>query len=149
MPWKEHKTVDRREAFVLTRLRGEQSMTELCREFGISRKTGYKWEQRFLDGGVPNLVDRASRPHVLGRMTPRELTERIVAARISHPTWGPKKLAALLVRDDASIVLPTTSTMSALLKREGLVKERRARQRTPQSTFPLAAATAAEHRLVH
>jgi transposase InsO family protein len=140
MPWKEHRTVDRREAFVLARLRGEQSMTELCREFGVSRKTGYKWEQRFLDGGVPNLVDRASRPHVLSRLTSAELSQRIVAARIVHPTCGPKKLATLL--QDPCIVLPTTSTISALLKREGLIKQRRLRQRTPQSTFPLAAATA-------
>jgi putative transposase len=51
MPWKEQKTVDQREAFVLARLRGEQSMAELCRQFGIARKTGYKWEQRFFDGG--------------------------------------------------------------------------------------------------
>jgi len=79
MPWKEHRTMER-EALVLARLRGEQSMTELCREFGVSRKTGYKWEQRFLDDGVPNLVDRASRPHVLSRMTPAELSQRIVAA---------------------------------------------------------------------
>jgi transposase InsO family protein len=75
-------------------------------------------------------------------MTSAELSQRIVAARIAHPTWGPKKLTTLLLREDPSLVLPTTSTISAVLKREGLVKPRRPRQRTPQSTFPLAAATA-------
>jgi transposase InsO family protein len=117
-------------------------MSELCREFNVSRKTGYKWEQRFLDGGVPNLVDRTSRPHLLSRMTPAEISQRIIAARVAHPTWGPKKLSEVLLREDSNLVLPAMSTMSALLKREGFVKERRPRQRTPQSTFPLAAATA-------
>jgi putative transposase len=117
-------------------------MAALCREFGVSRKTGYKWEQRFLDGGVPNLIDRESRPHTLSRMTPAEITARIVAARKAHPTWGPKKLMRLLLREDATIVLPAISTVTAILRREGLVVQRRPRQRTPQSTFPLAAATA-------
>ncbi|MFT3925318.1 MAG: IS481 family transposase [Myxococcales bacterium] len=142
MSWKEQSTVDQREAFVRARLRGDQPMSELCREFGISRKTGYKWEQRFLDGDVTNLVDRSSRPHVLSRLTPAEIRGLIITARVAHPTWGPKKLHALLRRDNPELVLPASSTMSALLKREGLVKQRRPRNRTPQSSFPLAAATA-------
>lgn len=117
-------------------------MSALCREFGISRKTGYKWEQRFLDGGVPNLVDRTSRPHVLSRAMSPEMAQRIIASRTAHPSWGPKKLQVVLARAHPEVVLPATSTMSALLKRAGLIKERRPRQRTPQSTFPLAAATA-------
>jgi transposase InsO family protein len=141
MPWKEHRTVDRREAFVRARLKGEQTMAELCREFGVSRKTGYKWEQRFLDGGMPNLIDRASRPHVFSRITPAELVQRIVAVRQAHSTWGPKKIAQKLRREDPTLMLPVISTIAAILKREGLIQPRRPRRRTPQSTFPLAAAT--------
>jgi len=70
MPWKEQRAVDQRQTFVLKQLNGRVTMAELCREFGISRKTGYQWVQRFLDGGVPNLVDRASVareiPHAIG-----------------------------------------------------------------------------------
>jgi putative transposase len=142
MPWKEQRTVDQRREFVLARLRNEKAMAELCREFGISRKTGYKWEQRFLDGGVPNLVDHTSRPNRLARMTSPETVRLIVEARSAHPTWGPKKLTPLLHRDDSNLVLPSPSTMSAILKREGMIKERQPRRRTPQSSFPLAAATA-------
>jgi putative transposase len=141
MPWKEQKAMDQRRAFVLARMSGEFSMSELCRDFGVSRKTGYKWEQRFLDGGLPNLVNRDSRPHALSRMTPEDIRKQIIAARVAHPTWGPKKLAAVLLREDPTLVLPALSTIAALLKREGYVKQRRPRQRTPQSTFPLAAAT--------
>lgn len=134
--------MDQREAFVLARLRGDRAMSELCREFGISRKTGYKWEQRFFDGGVPNLIDRSSRPSELANATPDEVVERIIKARQAHPTWGPKKLYEILCRGDPKLALPALSTIAAILKRNGLVKVRRVRRRTPQITFPLAAAKA-------
>lgn len=117
-------------------------MSELCREFGISRKTGYKWEQRFLDGGVPNLVDGSSRPHTLSAQTLLTTEQLIVDVRTAHPTWGPKKIEHVLSVKHPTLALPAQSTMSAILKRNGLVHERAPRRRTPQSTFPLAAATA-------
>lgn len=117
-------------------------MSELCREFGISRKTGYKWEQRFLDGGLPNLVDGSSRPHTLSSKTSPMIEQLVVEARAAHPTWGPKKLEHVLSAKHPTLALPAPSTMSAILKRNGLVQERRPRRRTPQSTFPLAVATA-------
>jgi transposase InsO family protein len=88
------------------------------------------------------IIDRDSRPHTLSQMTSAEITARLVVARKAHPTWGPKKQICLLLREDASIVLPAISTVTTILRREGLVVQRRPRQRTPQSTFPLAAATA-------
>ena len=94
MPWKEQRPVDQREAFVLAHLQGRASMAELCREFGISRKTGYKWAQRFLDGGVPNLVDRLRVPHAVPHAVSNEVADAIVALRRRYPTWGAKKLEA-------------------------------------------------------
>lgn len=142
MPWKEQCAVDRRQAFVLEHLKGHGTMAELCREFGVSRKTGYKWTQRFLDGGVPNLVDRASVARTLPHAVAPALVEAIVALRKRHPTWGPKKLGVVLMNERPELAWPAVSTFAAILKRHGLVKERRPRRRTPQSTFPLAAASA-------
>jgi transposase InsO family protein len=141
MPWKEQRAVDQRQTFVLKQLTGRVTLAELCREFGISRKTGYKWVQRFLDGGVPNLVDRASVAREIPHAILPELVAAILAQRKRHPTWGPKKLLVVLANEQPQVSWPALSTVAAILKRHGLVKERRPRRRTPQSTFPLAAAT--------
>lgn len=117
-------------------------MAELCREYGISRKTGYKWTQRFIDGGVANLVDRSRAAHHHPSVVAPEVVEAVLALRRRYPTWGPKKLEALLRRDQPALQVPARSTISALLKRHGLVSERQPRRRTPASTQPLAAATA-------
>ena len=69
VPWKEQQTVDQRLAFVMAYMKGNASMAELCREFSVSRKTGYKWLQRFLDGGVPNLVLRPKSRDAFGFYT--------------------------------------------------------------------------------
>ena len=142
MPWKEQKSVDQREAFVLAHLQGRVTMAELCREFGISRKTGYKWTQRFLDGGVPNLIDRSSRPKYVPHAFDRDVVEKVVALRRQYPSWGAKKLEAFLQREHRDVPWPSRSTIAAILSRQGLIKERRPRRRTPQSGSPLAAATA-------
>lgn len=142
MPWKEQQIVDSREAFVRAYYSERASMTELCREFGISRKTGYKWAQRFFDGGLPNLVDRSRAAHRVPLATPPEVVEAVVALRQRFPTWGPKKIDAYLRREHPGMAVPARSTISALLKRHGLVQGRRPRRRTPAATQPLAAATA-------
>ena len=141
MPWKEQAIVDQREAFVRAQLQGHASIAQLCREFGISRKTGYKWIQRFLDGGLPNLVDQASMPRRVPHATDPELVERIVAVRKKFRGWGPKKIEVYLEREHPGVTWPARSTIASILSRHGLIEERRPRRRTPQSTFPLAAAT--------
>ena len=142
VPWKEQRNVDQRLAFVLAHMRGTSTMTDLCRDFGVSRKTGYKWTQRFLDGGAPNLVDRARAPTTVSHAVSAAMRDEIIALRRRYPTWGPKKLQAYLEREKPDETWPARSTMAALLKRSGLIEPRRPRRRTPQSSFPLAAATA-------
>lgn len=126
----------------MAHLQGRSKMAELCREFQVSRKTGYKWVQRFLDGGVPNLVDQVTSPHGVPHAVPEEVEHAIVALRTRYATWGPKKLHAYLSREQPRLVLPSRSTIAEILKRNGMIEARRPRRRTPQSTFPLAAATA-------
>src|SRR3954468_24408515 len=106
MPWKEQCAVDQREAFVLEHLKGHVTMAELCRDFGVSGKTGYKWTQRFLDGGLPNLVDRASVARTLAHAVAPALVDAIVAIRKQHPTWGPKKLGILLANEQPEVSWP-------------------------------------------
>jgi putative transposase len=111
--------VDQREEFVLAHLRGERTMTQLCRDFGVSRKTGYKWVERFFESGAPGLADLSRapvrRPHALDDT----LAETIVELRKKHPTWGPKKLLAYLSRKHPKREWPAQSTIGALLKRRG------------------------------
>lgn len=117
-------------------------MGTLCERFGISRKTGYKWMQRFLDGGLPNLVDRSRAPHTAPHAVAAELVERIVEMRKRYPYFGPKKLRTRLMALAPDVAWPATSTIGDILRRNGLVEQRRRRPRTPLATQPLASCTA-------
>ena len=75
--------------------RGER-LTDLCREYGIARKTGEKFKRRFHEHGLPGLQDRSRAPGCIPHKTPPELVEVIVAHRRQHPTWGPRKLKETL-----------------------------------------------------
>lgn len=140
MPWKDASVVNQRKEFVLACLRGDQSITALCDAYGISRKTGYKWIARFHDGGIPALADLSRAPHSSPHRISEEVEEAIIDLRTRRATWGPKKLRAFLEQQNPTVHWPSTSSISALLKRRGLVMERKARRRTPLATHPLAAA---------
>ena len=86
--------MQQRQAFIDAYLQRERSMRELCRRFGMSRKTGYKWATRYLAGC--ELVDRSRRPKYSPRAVARAVEDAIVAARRERPTWGPRKLRAVL-----------------------------------------------------
>ena len=102
-------------------------MTALCREFGISRKAGYKWLERFRTGGVPGLYDRSRRFRSHPKQTPEKIVELVVGERRRHPTWGPKKLKASL--ELRGWAVPAASTIGKILQREGLVTKKRRRDR--------------------
>lgn len=117
-------------------------MAQLCREFQISRRTGYKWTQRFLDGGLPNLVDRSRVTHRRAHALPSEVIDVVVTLRRRFPRWGAKKIEEILRREHPELIVPARSTLSAIFKRHGLVESRKVRRRNPTSSQPLAAATA-------
>ena len=139
MPWKDLSLVQQRKAFIDEYLEQLDSVSELCRRFSVSRKTAYKWIDRFLAGC--ELTDRSRRPHSSPSATAKTLEEAIVAARKDRPRWGPKKLRAMLLRAHPGIELPSISTFAAIFKRHGLVVPRRRRRRTPPSSNPLSGAT--------
>ena len=126
MPWKAKKPVDLRMDFV-ARLRAGEKMTDLCREFGISRKTGHKIWNRYEELGVDGLHDRSRAPRHIPHRTPPELVEVLVATREKHPTWGPKKIKYVLEKE-LGHELPAASTIGSVLRRRGLVAHQRRRR---------------------
>jgi transposase InsO family protein len=115
----------------LARLQAGERMTDLCREFGISRKTGYRLQARFEAVGSAALVDASRAPKRVANRTSAEIRALLLTARREHPTWGPRKLRAWLLRKQPGLLLPAASTIGDLLKREGLVERRRRRRSTP------------------
>ena len=128
MPWQEVTVSAQRLAFVQEALRGERSFAALCRAYGISRKTGYKWLQRYRQAGEAGLQDGSRRPHHMPRRTAPEIEALVVRVRQEHPAWGGRKIAAYLQRQGHPSV-PHPSTITAILRRHGLLGPRQPRQR--------------------
>jgi transposase InsO family protein len=118
-------------------------MVDLCEEYGISRKTGQKIWKRFKENGLLGLEDQRRAPHAIPHRTSAELRKIFVEAKTAHPTWGPRKLKAWLERKKEGIEIPSATTIGYWLRREGLVKTRGRRRRTPcNSPSELTKATA-------
>src|SRR5687767_2412615 len=130
MPWKETSPVNERVKFVAALLEGDENFTELCERFGISRKQGYKWRERYESGGVEALRDCSRAPLSHPHAVPEAIAELIVAARGQHPHWGPRKLLVILARRYPTIEFPVASTVGELLKKRGLIGTRRRRHRS-------------------
>jgi transposase InsO family protein len=133
--------MEQRRKFIEAWLQRREPLNVLCEQFGISRKTGHKWTQRFYAGGGPALADRSRRPLQTPHAVSADTADTIVALRKRFPLWGPKKLRAWLYEREPNITWPAASTIGALLKQRGMVKERRRRIRTPIATQPLSTAT--------
>ena len=140
MPWKESDPVSERLQF-LARLNAGERMSELCREFGISRKTGYKIRSRFEADGADALLDRSRRPVSSPNRVAESVAARVIEERRLHPTWGPRKLRVSLLRKHVGVRWPSTTTMGQILKKNGLVVERRRRRLVEPYTQPLRHAT--------
>src|SRR5262245_6884594 len=117
--------MDERIALIVDCLRGELSMSELCRKYEISRKTGYKWVGRFRNGGKGELADQSRAPLTHPNAIADEIAALLVEARKRHPTWGPRKLLFEIKRKYPQLELPASSTAGEILKRQGLIRARR------------------------
>jgi len=143
MPWREMSQEDQRLEFVLEAQRDEVSFAELCRRYGVSRKTGYEVMARFKHEGVAGLVRRRSTPHSNPRRVSDEMRELLVSERKARPTWGPRKLVASLQARFPELLLPAASTVGELLNRHHLVTPHRRRHRQAvANASPLSSATA-------
>lgn len=128
MPWKEVTAMNERMEFV-ARLRAGERMSDLCRELGISRKTGYKFQRRYEEHGPKGLYDVSRRPKRLARQISAGIQTAILDLKREKPTWGAAKIQEVLRRQHPLMELPVRSTIHDLLDRYGLVKKRAKRRR--------------------
>ena len=133
MPWRECNQMDERLRFVARILDGEK-MSAVCREFGISRKTGYKIFNRYKDEGLKGLEDRARSPYRHPNKTPFQVEKAILRIKQDHPSWGAPKIRDKLLKQFAAIKPPAPSTIHAILDRHGLVKRRKRKRYKARGT---------------
>src|SRR5258707_1479318 len=134
MPWKASSVMEERLCFVARLLEGE-AMTDMCREFGISRKTGYKVFNRYKEHGLEALTDRSRRPVRYANQLPEPIERLIVSLKHDKPHWGARKIRKLWVRRLAGDVrIPARSTIHAVLDRHGLVKHMGRKRRRATGT---------------
>jgi transposase InsO family protein len=151
MPWNSTNATKERVKFALeweARLdagEGRVNVSELCREFGISRETAYVWLRRYRAAGrkVEALEERSHRPHHIPHQIPEEVQDVVVAARKYRPTWGPLKLRAYLADCHPGLHVPSVSAIAAILQRNGLTSLRRRKRirLVVPATRPFATAT--------
>ena len=128
MPWSQTTPMHERTLFIADHLRGTHSVVELCAEYGVSRKTGYKWIDRYIRRGPAGLEDRSRRPRSAPNATAPIVVNALLELRRRHPTWGAKKLLVVLHRRQPSWQLPKRSAVCNLLKRQGLILRRTPRR---------------------
>jgi transposase InsO family protein len=135
--------VEERMRFVMAAEIGEESFAAICRQFGVSRRIGYKWLARFAADGIAGLQDRSRAPLHHPQGIASAVAERCLAVRRAHPSWGPVKVRAYLNRGAPGTDWPAASTIGELFDREGLTVKRRLRRRSPPSSAPFAHCAAA------
>ena len=123
MAWKDVSVMSQREEFVVLASADGANVSELCRRFGLSRKTGYKWLSRYATEGSAGLADQSRRPLEPAGRTSDELEQRVLALRREHPAWGGRKLRRRL-QDLKHVAVPVASTITEILRRHGELDKR-------------------------
>lgn len=134
MPWEARTAMSERVAFCCKAQEAGVNFSALCSEYAISRKTGYKWLQRYEAGGSAGLIERSRRPQSSPRQTPAAMEEAVVALRQAHPAWGGRKLAHVLQRQGLSGV-PSASTITVILRRNELLDPTESLKHRPCQRF--------------
>lgn len=138
MPWKETCPMDQKMQMMADHISGDYTISELGREYEVSRKTIYKWVKRYQVAGPSGLEERSKAPKGHPNATPVEVAAEIVAAKLRHERWGPRKLVVWLEEHYPRERWPAASTAGEILKREGLAGSRRRRRRTPPYIEPFS-----------
>ena len=142
MPWKESRIVDQRLQFLSSYQQKEMSLSDLCREFGVSRPTGYRWINRYKEVGPEGLLDRNRKPHGCSHATSEATENAILALRSKHPSWGARKLKARLEKVQPRVNWPAASTFGNILHRAGLTNPKQKKRRTTPCSEPFSEVTA-------
>jgi transposase InsO family protein len=122
MGWKESSVMHERCRFVLDAMARGANISELCGRYGVSRKTGYKWLERYQQEGPAGLYDRSRRPHNSSLVTSGEMVVAVIRLRLQWSTWGPKKIQVLLLRRFPPDKVPSQSTIGRILQDCGLTR---------------------------
>ena len=134
MPWKVVTIMSQRKEFVSLASAESANISELCRRFDISRKTGYKWIERFRTEGDSGIADRSRRPKSVSVITPEEMERAIVRVRKRHSSWGGRKICKRL-KNLGWQGVPAPSTITDILKRNGLLDPRESSKHQPWQRF--------------
>lgn len=134
MPWQEVSTMSLRKEFIMLATQDHANISELCRRFGISRKTAYKWLGRYEEAGSEGLQDRSRRPHRSDNRTPEPVQQLVLSVRDAHPAWGGRKIKRRL-QDLGHAALPSASTLSDILRRNGRLDASQSAKHTPWRRF--------------
>lgn len=134
MPWKEETVVSQRATFVRLAMQEGANISELCRRFGVSRKTAYKWLRRYQDGGSQALRDRRRRPHTSPGRTSPAIEAKVLAVRLAHPTWGGRKIQAWL-RAQGEPTPESPNTITAVLHRYNQIDPKESKKHRPFQRF--------------
>ncbi len=121
---------------------GDWSMTDLCRYYGVTRATGYKWVDRYESGGLEALGDQSRAPRQHPNAVSSEIEELVISMRAKHPSWGAPKIRAKLESEHGDRKFPAESTIGEILKRNGLTVSRKRRRSSRRASEPLAHAGA-------
>ena len=141
MPWKEVRPMDERVLFIADYLRKSNNFSQLCERYGISRKTGYKWVERYRATGADGLIERSRRPHRAGQETPYAIRQAILELRDQRDPPGPKKLQALLAQRFDEDAVPSKTTIYNILRRAGKIEPQRRAKRIKASPAKLRPAS--------
>jgi transposase InsO family protein len=133
MPFTEQNIMDQRIEFCILASKAESNMSKLCFRFKITRRTGYKWLSRYLEEGLPGLIEMSRRPHFFPNQTPGPIDKYVVGLRENDPEWGAKKLRKIILNHkDQGLypysMVPCRATITKILKRNGMVPSNRSKQ---------------------
>jgi len=124
MPWNEVQVSEERLRFAIEASKSERSIAAICREFGITRKTGYLWLQRYQEGGAAAVInERSRRPHHSPQQTSQTVVTALKAARRQRPDWGARKLGRVIAQSHPQLPRVSVSTLQRILDREGLIQD--------------------------
>ena len=124
MPWKEADAMELRVEFIRDWLKKTHSVSDLCALYGVSRKTAYKWLDRYMNDGPDWAMDRGHEASVVHNKTPREVEQALLQMRQRHRSWGARKLLHQVGLEQPELMLPRASTVCDILKRNGLITPR-------------------------
>ena len=129
MPWKVTNTMNEKTQFAIE-AQNTDNFASLCKKFGISRKTGYKWKERFLNNGINGLEELSRRPNSHQNQLTEEVICELICIKNTHKNWGPKKIQELYRRANPKQRTPSLSSVKRIFDKAGFTKKRNTRKHT-------------------